>query len=473
LKKPEFKNLLCDQIGSFIPAQQAELIDILIDFLFQRQTKSVFILKGFAGTGKTTVLGALVRAFDSFKGKTVLLAPTGRAAKVLSTRANKTASTIHRKIYQTQKVNGSLQVGLAPNLHTNTLFVIDEASMISDYSMNADGSNARNLLEDVMEYVFMGEGCKLIFLGDIGQLPPVGSDESPALDIKYMKYHYPQCYISSFQLTEVIRQASDSDILYNATKLRNELGGSYPKLKLNGRSDLVRVQGMELMETIEQSYDSVGKENTIIITRSNKQANQYNQQVRNRILWMEEEVSSGELMMVVANNYFWLGEENRSIGFIANGEMIRVKRVLKAEEIYGFRFLNVSIQLTDHEDIEPIDVLIVLETLTSETPNLSRQRQKELFFEIEKDFEYIHNKKQRYQKIMESPYFNALQVKYGYAITCHKSQGGQWAHVFLDQGYLTEEMIDKSFLRWLYTGVTRASEQLHLVNFNDLFFEEN
>ncbi len=471
MKKPEFKVLFTNEIGNSIPKQQGELIDALLDFLYEKDAKSVFIVKGFAGTGKTTVLGALVRTFAKINGKTVLLAPTGRAAKVLSGRANKPASTIHRKIYQTTKIaGGGMQTGLIPNLHKNTLFIIDEASMISDYSVTNDQISSRNFLGDIMEYVFMGEGCKLIFIGDVGQLPPVGSEESPALDEKYLEFHYPYCKIATFQLTDVIRQASDSDILFNATQLRNELGGKYPKLTLHNRADMVRVPGAELIEAIEESYAKVGKENSIIITRSNKSANQYNQQIRNRILWMEEEVSAGELMMVVANNYYWLGEENKDIGFIANGEMIRIKRVLRSEEIYGFRFLNVTLQLTDYENLEPIDAMLLLDTLTLESPNLSRERQKELFFEIEKDFAYIKDKKKRFEAIMATPHFNALQVKYGYAITCHKSQGGQWEHVFVDQGYLTEDKIDKSFLRWLYTAVTRATDKLHLVNFDDSFF---
>jgi exodeoxyribonuclease V len=451
---------------------QSLLIRKLIEFIADPKKYSLFLLSGYAGTGKTSILGSLVQLLTHIQIKTRLLAPTGRAAKVLSLKSNKQALTIHKQIYRKQAGEGdAIQLALSPNLYKNTLFIVDEASMIGDYTANSDRSiSSRNLLDDLFEYVFSGEGCKLILLGDEGQLPPVGSDFSPALNETYLSHHYPLLKITSHQLKEVLRQQYNSSILENATALRNWDSSLYPKFKLQKRGDLIRINGSELQEHLESSNSNYGQEETIVVTRSNKQANLYNQQIRNRILWYEEQLCSGDCLMVVKNNYFWL-EEKSPAGFIANGELIRLKRLLKYEEIYGFQFARCLITFVDYEEIEEKEVLFFVESLTVDAPSISRERLRELFFEIEKDYLHERNKKKRYDRILKNPYFNALQVKYAYAITCHKSQGGQWAAVFIDQGYINDEMLTQDYYRWLYTALTRATQKVYLVNFSDEFFE--
>lgn len=452
---------------------QSAAMKKLVDFTFDQAGNSVYILSGYAGTGKTTLLGAFVKGLNEIKRKTILIAPTGRAAKVLSGRSQKQALTIHKRIYRKETVaGGGVQLMVAPNLSKNTLFIVDEASMIGDYNMNDDGSiSGRNLLQDLINYVFSGPGNKLIFVGDEGQLPPVGSDFSPALNKEYLENYYPQLVITSSRLKKVLRQAEDSDILLNATLLRSASEGSFPSIKLTGKPDLVNILGNDLQDELESSYSNYGSDETIIITRSNKRANQYNQQIRNRILWFEEDLCGGDMLMVVKNNYFWL-EDKSEAGFIANGEILKVMRITKREEMYGFQFAKARVQLVDYPNTGDFEVTLLVDTLTAETPSLPRDRMKELFYAIEAEYIFEKNKRKRYERIMKDPYFNALQVKFAYAITCHKSQGGQWASVFLDHGYLTEELLDKSFFRWLYTGFTRASERLCLVNFDKHFFPE-
>ena len=456
-----------------ITPDQDELLEKLCDFYIQPNSQSLFILKGYAGTGKTSLLSAFVKALTELKRKSVLLAPTGRAAKVFSKRSAEMAFTIHKKIYRKENIaGGGIRLGLAPNLHTNTLFLVDEASMIGDYTQQNDGSiSSRNLLEDLTQYVYNGKNCKLILIGDEGQLPPVGTDFSPALNLEYMQNHYFQLHIEEFQLSNVLRQAKDSDILKNATDLRSATDNKYPRFNLGGNNDLIRLEGTELEDVLDSSFSNYGETETLVITRSNKRANLFNQQIRARIFWYEEKIEANDLLMVVRNNYFWLGEQSK-IGFIANGETIRVKRIRGRETLYGFDFADALVELIDYPDTEPFEVKILLEVLEVETPNLPRSRMKELFFEVEKDYSYERNKKKRYELIMADPYFNALQVKYAYAVTCHKSQGGQWASVFIDQGFLTEEMLDRSYFRWLYTAFTRATEKLYLVNFNEQFFSD-
>jgi exodeoxyribonuclease-5 len=462
------------QFGFEPVGDQVSAIKKMVDFTFDQTKNGVFILSGYAGTGKTTLLGAFVKALGSFKKKTILLAPTGRAAKVLSNRSKKQALTIHKRIYRKETVaGGGVQLVLAPNLSKNTIFIVDEASMIGDYSMNDDGSiSGRNLLQDLVNYVFFGDGNQLIFVGDEGQLPPVGSDFSPALNLEYLRNYYPELNLTVSKLKKVLRQTEDSDILLNATRLRNAPEGSFPSIKLTQKFDLVSINGGELQDELETSYSNFGSDETIVITRSNKRANQYNQHIRNRILWFEEDLCGGDMLMVVKNNYFWL-EEKSEAGFIANGEIIKVLRIMKREEIYGFQFARARVQLVDYPDMGDFETMLLVDTLMSETPSLPREQMKALFFAIEEEYLHEKNKKVRYEKIMKDPYFNALQVKFAYAITCHKSQGGQWASVFLDHGYLTEELLDKSFFRWLYTGFTRASERLCLVNFDSHFFQKN
>ncbi|MEX2485584.1 MAG: AAA family ATPase [Brumimicrobium sp.] len=459
----------------FTPSEeQSKLLYDLCDFYTAERDNPLFILKGYAGTGKTTLLSSFVKATRSLKQKTVLLAPTGRAAKVFSQRSNQIAFTVHKKIYRKQTIaGGAIQLGLAPNLHTNTLFIVDEASMLGDYTKNSDGNiNPRSLLEDLVNYVFSGKNCKLIFIGDEAQLPPVGADFSPALNLDYMQNFYSNVFIQHFQLSHVLRQAKNSDILANATALRSAQDNSYPSFFKTKNSDLHRLMGDELEDELDSAFTNFGVTDTIVITRSNKRANLFNQQIRSRIFWYEENVVANDLLMVVRNNYFWLDDKSQA-GFIANGETIEVQRIHNRETLYDFDFADATVRLVDYPDIEPIKVKIMLDVLDENSANLPREKMKALFFAVEKDYEFEKNKKKRYERIMADPYFNALQVKYAYAVTCHKSQGGQWPCVFVDQGFLTEEMLDRSYFRWLYTAFTRATEKLYLINFNEQFFSED
>lgn len=451
---------------------QHRLLFELEKFLKNKESHQVFILKGYAGTGKTSVLGAFVKTLSHFKVKTRLLAPTGRAAKVLSLKSSKEAYTIHKQIYRrNSKIDESSGMALAPNLHTNTVFIVDEASMIGDHSLLNDGTvSNRNLLDDLFEYVFSGKNCKLILLGDEGQLPPVGCDHSPALDAKFLKNSFFSINITEFSLNKVLRQADESGILLNATNLRSLKEDESPHFKVKGFSDFIRLPGDEFQDSLEASYANYGVEDTIIITRSNKRANAYNNQIRARLLWYDEALCSGDCLMVVKNNYYWVDDQTK-MGFIANGESLKVIRIKKLEEMYGFEFARVIIKFVDYDELPEMEVLVFMESLQVEAPSIPRQRLKELFFAVEQDYLHEKNKKKRYELILKNPYFNALQVKYAYAITCHKSQGGQWAHVYIDQGYIDPEMINGEYHRWLYTAVTRASEKLFLVNFPDDNFE--
>lgn len=453
-------------------SDQHNLLFELERFLKNKESNQVFILKGYAGTGKTSVLGAFVKTLSFFKVKSRLLAPTGRAAKILSLKSEKEAFTIHKQIYRrNSKVDDTSGMVLTPNLHTNTVFIVDEASMIGDYSLSKDGSvSSRNLLDDLIEYVFSGKNCRLILLGDEGQLPPVGCDYSPALDKNYLKHNYIALNITAFSLTQVLRQADESGILFNATKLRSLEDDEEPVFVTKGFTDFIRLPGDEFQDSLESSYSNYGVEDTIIITRSNKRANAYNNQIRARLLWYEEALCAGDCLMVVKNNYYWLDDESK-MGFIANGESLKVIRVKKTEELYGFEFATIVLKFVDYDELPEMEVLIFMETLQVEAPSISRQRMKELFFAVEQDYLHEKNKKKRYNLILTNPYFNALQVKYAYAITCHKSQGGQWSHVYIDQGYIDPEAINKEYHRWLYTAVTRASEKLFLVNFPEENFE--
>lgn len=453
---------------------QSRLIDELERFMKLKESHPLFLLKGYAGTGKTTVLGAFVKTLTHFKVKSRLLAPTGRAAKVLSARSSKEAFTIHKQIYRrNSKVDEFSGMMLAPNLHTNTVFIVDEASMIGDHSLLTDGSiSNRNLLDDLFEYVFSGKNCRLILLGDEGQLPPVGCDYSPALDANFLKNNYFALNITEFSLTEVLRQANESGILANATELRSLDDDDHPQFQTKGYTDFVRLPGDEFQDALEAAYSFSGAEETIIITRSNKRANAYNNQIRARLLWYEEALCAGDCLMVVKNNYYWIDDQSK-MGFIANGEALKVLRVKKVEELYGFEFARVIVKFSDYDELAELEVLVFMESLQVEAPSISRARLKELFFAIEQDYQHERNKKKRYELILKNPYFNALQVKYAYAITCHKSQGGQWEQVFIDQGFIEPESINKEYHRWLYTAVTRATEKLYLVNFTEDFFKDS
>ena len=446
--------------------EQKEIVGSVSDFATSISTRSIFLLKGYAGTGKITLISALVKSLPSVGKRSILLAPTGRAAKVLSKYSNKQASTIHRKIYWIRsRKNGNTYIKIKDNTHTNTIFIVDEASMIPEASDSSFGN--RSLLDDLVQYVYDGIGCKLILIGDTAQLPPVHLDISPALDEGFLETTYLKDVITH-TMKEVVRQAKDSTVLSNATDLRNRISVddfSFPKFVSS--SDVIRIEsGEELQDQLETAYSLSGVTNTIVLCRSNKRANIYNQQIRARIRFQENEISVGDMLMVVRNNYFWLGEESKA-GFIANGDIVEVVRLKETIERFGFRFANVTVQLVDYPDEKDLDVIVMLDTLSTETPSLSYDQYQKLYKEVSLDYK---GDKEINKKIKENPFFNALQIKFSYAITCHKSQGGQWENVFVDLGYFKEEMLNKSYLRWLYTATTRASKKLYLINFSQDFF---
>ena len=435
----------------------------LSDFILSGDDRKAFLLCGYAGTGKTSLISALVRTMEQLERKTVLLAPTGRAAKVFSSYSGQSAHTIHKCIYRQKSIMDSSVFTLSENRMHNTLFIVDEASMISNESNAMTG--AGGLLDDLIEFVYSGCGCSLLLLGDTAQLPPVGEWQSPALTESYLRSMFLN--VKSVELKQVMRQLNDSGILFNATMLRekieNEDAYCLPKVELKGFPDICSVHGDELIESIETCYDRTGVEETIILCRSNKRANVYNEGIRRRILYREEELSRGDMLMIVKNNYYWrevLGREDKALleklDFIANGDMAQIVRVHGVEEMYGFRFADVTLSMIDYEDCE-IDVKIMLNTLTSESPSLTREENERLFNAVWEDYPEIRSKRKRMEEIRKNPYYNALQVKYGYAVTCHKAQGGEWKRVFVDQGYVGEDMINPDYYRWLYTAFTRAS----------------
>ncbi len=462
-------------IESFLPYkannQQQELLKLMSEFLLSPTSDALFLLRGYAGTGKTSIVAALVKALTSIKQKTILMAPTGRAAKVLSGYSGKQAFTIHKQIYRQKIYSGDMEgFQISDNLNKNTIFIVDEASMISN-SSEGSGFGSGRLLDDLIEYVYAGEGCKMILMGDIAQLPPVGQKDSPALSLNVLRGF--GLNITHFTLTDVVRQSSDSGILYNATELRHimEKGEPYglPKLKTSGFSDVIKVGGAELIDDIAGSYDNAGIEDSIIITRSNKRANSFNNGVRNQILYRDSELEGGDMLLIVKNNYKWCAGI-KEIDFIANGDIVEVKRVRNIQELYGLRFADVEISFRDY-DIE-MEVKVILDTLHSESPALPQDVSQRFFEEVYMDYADLPNKRERMKKIKEDPYFNALQIKYAYAITCHKAQGGQWKNVFLDMGYINKDHLGLDFYRWLYTAFTRATEKIYLVNISDEFTEE-
>ena len=452
-------------------AQQLELFIKLHDFLVSSNGDECFILKGYAGTGKTTVLGALVKALRVYNFKSVLLAPTGRAAKVITAYSGRKAFTIHKKIYR-KKSALTIDEGflIGDNLANDTLFIVDEASMISD---EIGMGHKASLLYDLVKFVYNTQNCKLMLVGDTAQLPPVGSDESPALDAKLMKSRFG-LDVHSFELTDVLRQQKDSGILFNVTRVRDIIRRGkekMPQIVTKGYPDMFRMGGDMLEEGLNYAYNKYGNDNSLIICRSNKNANAYNKQIRGRILYREEELTGGDQVMVVKNNYFWLQEqEEGSTGFIANGDIARIKKVRRIEDMYGFRFADVQLEFIDYAEDPVLDCKVMLDTLYSEAPALLKDDQKRFYLEVMKDYDHIPNKRAKWNELKLNPYYNALQIKFAYAITCHKAQGGQWGAVFVDQGYLTEEMVNTDFLRWFYTACTRATDELFLVNFNKQFF---
>ena len=459
----------------FTPTQKQDiLLQQLSAFLFEPKNNSIYVLKGFAGTGKTTVIGAIVKNLWKIKMSSVQLAPTGRAAKVISNYSDKPANTIHRKIYYPKKERGGgVSFTLQRNKHLNTIFIVDEASMISDNASESKLFENGSLLDDLMSYVYSGHKCKLLLIGDQAQLPPVKMDLSPALDERNLQMQFDKT-VKSIELDEVMRQAETSGILKNATRIREFLNDELYedfRFDLSGQNDVVRlIDGHEIMDALGDSYREYGNEGTAIIVRSNKRANLYNQQIRSRILFKEEEVSAGDYFMVVKNNYFWLDTKSEA-GFIANGDIIEILEIFSIKELYGFRFAEVKIQMTDYPNLAPFETVLLLDTLTSETPSLSYEEGNKLYQEVMKDYADETSKYKKFMKVKNNKFFNALQVKFSYAITCHKSQGGQWETIMVEQPYLPNGM-DKDYLRWLYTAVTRARKKLYLIGFKDDMFVE-
>ena len=454
------------QIGFAPTVEQAEAIDAFADYMTCRGEHPVFILSGSAGTGKTTLAAAIVRAMVEMKQKIVLLAPTGRAAKVFSLYAGQPAYTIHRRIYRRRSGPiGMDGFSLNDNLHTDTLFIIDEASMIANQGYGESGFGSGCLLDDLVRYVNSGRNCRMMLIGDKAQLPPVGEEESPALMPQVMRCYGSEVMHST--LNEVVRQGEESGILWNATKVRSMISEEYamelPKVWFHGFDDIRNVPGNELIEELASSYSRAGLDDTIVITRSNKLAIRYNNGIRNMVLGNEDELCSGDRLMVVKNNYFWTEKEKLPVPFIANGDRVKVERVRNIRELYGFRFADVTMSFPDYDNME-LTATVNLNTLRSEAPALTREESDLLFNKVMEDYQHIPLKMDRIKAMRQDVYYNALQVKYAYAVTCHKAQGGQWSHVYVDQGYMTDDMLTPDYLHWLYTAFTRATEKLYLVN---------
>jgi exodeoxyribonuclease-5 len=471
--KKHIQSEILKNLGKTPTSGQVELSLQLAEFIADSDQDAVFILRGYAGTGKTTMLSSLVKTFSVFKFRSVLLAPTGRAAKVLSGYSGHNAYTIHKSIYRQQSSSDGMgRFVLNKNLFKDTFFIVDEASMVSNSTGESSIFGSGRLLEDLIEYVYSGTNCRLILVGDTAQLPPVGLDISPALSRDELDSY--DRIVFEYELTEVVRQDQNSGILYNATFIRNLITEGYDtpvyfQLDCEPFGDIRRISGADLIEEISTCYNHYGMFETIVVTRSNKRANKFNDGIRSSILYKESAISVGDLVMIVKNNYFWL-EANETIDFIANGDIAEIVTIYKHEELYGFKYANVSLRLIDYPDIE-FDCKILLDTLSIESAALTSEQNRQLFDAVSEDYLEIRSKKTRWEKIRANPYFNALQVKFAYAVTCHKAQGGQWKAVFIDQGYVTEEMLNMEFLRWLYTAFTRPTERLYLVNFNKEFFE--
>ena len=468
-------------------------------FITDSDDRAVMIMRGSAGTGKTSLSGAIVRTMKRLRQRVVLLAPTGRAAKVFSVNSDTPASTIHRRIYRQKSMEGAFS--LAPNMHTDTLFMVDEASMIANEGLRESVFGTGCLLDDLVHFVYSGRNCRLMLIGDKAQLPPVGEEESPALCSNFMSGYGLTVYDSD--LKEVLRQSQQSGILYNATVIRQMIthdeATELPKIRFHGFADIVCVPGDELIESLATSYSQVGMDETMVVTRSNKRANIYNQGIRNQGLWREEELTSGDWLMIVKNNYFWTEQdavknraglakdstspvavaaavsqpapttlqpmpaEQPTPSFIANGDRAVIQRVRNRRDLYGFHFVDLWLQFPDYDNYE-LQVTALTDSLSTEAPALTREQNQQLFEQVMLDYADIRTKPERFKKLREDPYYNALQIKYAYAVTCHKAQGGQWAHVYVDQGYMTDEMLTPDYIHWLYTAFTRATEKLFLVN---------
>ena len=467
----ELKYRIIQVLGLPPTPEQAKALDVFTQFMTDRSDQVVMILRGSAGTGKTTLAGAIVKAMVALKQKLILLAPTGRAAKVFSLHSGHAAYTIHRRIYRQKSAGDLSSFNLNDNLNRDTLFIVDEASMISNLGLGETAFGSGCLLDDLMQFVYSGQNCRMLLIGDRAQLPPVGEEESPALSAQVLRGYGMRVYETD--LNQVLRQSEDSGILWNATMIRGLWSGeagmvSLPKIRFQGFTDIQVVTGDVLIDTLSSSYYQVGTDETIVITRSNKRANIYNQGIRNMVLDRDDELCRGDLLMIVKNNYYWTTQQGApeggaTIPFLANGDRAVVQRVRHVHELYGFRFAEVTMTLPDYDDYE-LTATVCLDTLTSEAPALTREQQEQLFNAVMEDYADITVKAERIKKLKSDRYYNALQIKFAYAVTCHKAQGGQWAHVYLDQGYMTDDMLTPDYIHWLYTAFTRATEKLLLVN---------
>lgn len=469
MRRENICDLLVKNLGYVPTTDQSDCMLLLSDFICNNSNDVIFLLTGYAGTGKTSIIASLVSTLDTLRLKSVLLAPTGRAAKVLHSYSGKTAYTVHKKIYrQKSATDGVGHFVLDRNLHKETFFIVDESSMISSESSEASVFGSGRLLDDLIEFVYMGTNCKLILVGDAAQLPPVGSIMSPALDPEVLAgtgFALQKC-----ELRQVIRQSEGSGILMNATAVRQQINDgdlSVPSMLLKGYNDIARLSGNDLIETLTDAYDRCGTDGAIVVVNSNNLANKYNQGIRNRIFAREEEISTGDVIMVVKNNYFWLKDEDGA-GFIANGDIAEVKRIRKYEELYGMRFAEMTLLFHDTE-LE-LEARVMLDTLTMDTPSLSPEKSRELYFSVIADNPGAKTKRKQFEVARNDPYYNALQIKFAYAVTCHKSQGGQWERVFIDQGMFNRQEPTIDYLRWFYTALTRATGKVYLVNFPDKWF---
>lgn len=476
----ELKYQILQQFGFPPTPEQAQALDVFVQFMTDSNPHAVMILRGSAGTGKTSLSGAIVRTLRAVRQKVMLLAPTGRAAKVFSLNSGMPAYTIHRRIYREKAFAGvDGQFNLNDNLYTDTLFMVDEASMIANLGLGGTTFGSGCLLDDLIHFVYQGRNDRLLLIGDKAQLPPVGEEESPALSAAMLQGYGLSVY--ECDLNEVVRQSQQSGILFNATRIRQMITHDditqLPKIRFSGFSDIREMPGAELIEALGDSYHHVGLDDTIVVTRSNKRANIFNQGIRNMVLDREEELESGDMLMIVKNNYYWMEEERKKIkeseerkvqsneipAFLANGDRAKVMKVSRRIDLYGFHFATLLLKFPDYDNYE-LEATVLLDTLTSEAPALTHDQQEQLFHKIEEDYQDIPLKADRMKAIRQDPYFNALQVKFAYAVTCHKAQGGQWSHVYVDQGYMTDEMLTPDYIHWLYTAFTRATEMLYLVN---------
>lgn len=469
----EFEKALKKALAHTPTPGQEQAILSMSEFCVNRQADRVFLLTGYAGTGKSTLIGGLVRTLDQFKRSSVLMAPTGRAAKVISQYSNREAFTIHRKIYvpRSQK-GGGIKFALQPNKHRNTLFIVDEASMVPDTNTDAKVFDGQSLLDDLMTYVYSGPGCQLMFVGDLAQLPPVHLNISPALDPDVLRIQFHKS-VTQFALTEVVRQKEQGDIVSNATNIRQWIQQDTPEqlhFDLGRQDEVIRpFGGQEVLEALEQAFSKDNLDQAVVIVRSNKRANLYNQQIRQRILFRDQELCVGDVLMVVKNNYYWLKPAD-SAGFIANGDIIEVLEIFEFLSIYGFDFAKVRVRMLDYPGQPPFNTVLLLDTINSESSSLTYEQSNALYQAVREDYAEVKSNYKKFLEIKNNQFFNALQVKYSYAITCHKSQGGQWDRVFVEQPYL-KEGINKEYLRWLYTAMTRAKNQLYLLGFSKEYFE--